>query len=139
MRSSLLGEEQFDIKVPKGLKGGQTFLALVSGHRERMVTVPTHIKGGQEISIEVPLDKKAPAAAAAQNLATSSKKVQGSAVSGAASKSGMAGGLQVLEEGGAGGDVKLHAGSQEAEQAGVEQKTVVVCACVVYVRVCIDV
>ena len=61
----MLGEEQFDIKVPNGLKSGQSFLANVAGHREREITVPKGVKAGQEISIEVPTTPAAAAAAAA--------------------------------------------------------------------------
>jgi hypothetical protein len=133
-RLSLLGEEQFDIKVPKGLKSGQTFLAVVSGHRERMVTVPSHVKGGQEISIEVPLDKQAPAAA--QNSAAASKQDrEGSSVSGAPN---MLGGRQELEEGGGGdaGAENLNAGSNQAEQAGKGRKKTICLVCSRRVCVC---
>jgi len=49
----------FGVLVPQGLKAGQRFIAQIPGHGQELVTVPPHVKGGQEVAISVPAGKAA--------------------------------------------------------------------------------
>jgi len=45
----------FGVLVPAGLKAGQRFIAQIPGHGQELVTVPPHVKGGQQVAINVPV------------------------------------------------------------------------------------
>jgi len=45
----------FGVLVPAGLKAGQRFIAQIPGHGQELVTVPPHVKGGEQVAIKVPV------------------------------------------------------------------------------------